>query len=411
MRRINPMFFALLAAVSLTAASLPTTKPEEVGLSGERLRQIHAMVQRHIDAGDISGAVILVARKGEIAYLEAQGTMDVETKKPMTRDSVFRMASMTKPVIGTSIMMMLEEGKLQLGDPISKYVPGFKDMKVAVLQEPGHGPGNPPKFYVVPAEREITIKDLLTHTSGLSSGPMGQSEVAKIRRKPEETLADYVPRLASTPLEFQPGTHWMYSPSDGFDVLARIVEITSGMPLDRFLKQRIFDPLDMPDTSHYPTDAQMPRLVTAYQKTPEGLKKNENSLSMSSKVYFAGGGGLVSTIDDYSHFAQMLANGGELNGRRLLSPLTVKLMSSVHIPSTLPGRTTGEGYGLSVRVMQDAIAGNHRVSDGSFGWSGAYGTHFWIDPKQEIVAVMMIQTPIREMRPEFENAVLQAIVK
>jgi CubicO group peptidase (beta-lactamase class C family) len=411
MRRIHPLLFVLVAAFSLTAASLPSTKPEDLGLSTERLRQIHAMVQRHIDAGDITGAVMLVARKGQIAYLEAQGVMDLESKKPMTRDSMFRMASMTKPVIGTSIMMMLEEGKLQLGDPVSKYIPEFKDMKVAVLIEAGHGPGNPPKFYTMPAERPITIKDLLTHTSGLSSGPMGQSEVAKIRRQPTETLADYIPRLATTPLEFQPGTHWMYSPSDGFDVLARIVEVTSGMPLNRFLKQRIFDPLDMPDTSHYPSDAQMSRLVTAYQKTATGLVKNENSLSMSSKVYFAGGGGLVSTIDDYSHFAQMLANGGELNGRRLLSPLTVKLMSSVHIPYTLPGRTLGEGFGLSVRVMQDAIVGNHRVSDGSFGWSGAYGTHFWVDPKEDIVAVMMIQTPIREMRPEFENAVAQAIIK
>jgi CubicO group peptidase (beta-lactamase class C family) len=411
MRRIHSLLLVLVAAFSLTAASLPSTKPEDLGLSTERLRQIHAMVQRHIDAGDITGAVVLVARKGQIAYLEAQGAMDLESKKPMTRDSMFRMASMTKPVIGTSIMMMLEEGKLQLGDPVSKYIPEFKDMKVAVLIEAGHGPGNPPKFYTMPAERPITIKDLLTHTSGLSSGPMGQSEVAKIRRQPTETLADYIPRLATTPLEFQPGTHWMYSPSDGFDVLARIVEVTSGMPLNRFLKQRIFDPLDMPDTSHYPSDAQMSRLVTAYQKTATGLVKNENSLLMSSKVYFAGGGGLVSTIDDYSHFAQMLANGGELNGRRLLSPRTVKLMSSVHIPYTLPGRTLGEGFGLSVRVMQDAIVGNHRVSDGSFGWSGAYGTHFWVDPKEDIVAVMMIQTPIREMRPEFENAVAQAIIK
>jgi CubicO group peptidase (beta-lactamase class C family) len=401
----------LLAAASLAAASLPTCKPEEVGLSTERLQRIHAMVQRHIDAGDVTGAVMLVARKGQIAYLEAQGTMDLETKKPMTRDTMFRMASMTKPVIGTSIMMMLEEGKLTLGDPVSKYIPEFKGMKVGVLQERGKGPGDPPKFYTVPAERDITIKDLLTHTSGLSSGPMGQSEVAKIRRKPNETLADYIPRLGSTPLEFQPGTRWMYSPSDGFDVLARIVEITSGMPLDRFLRQRIFDPLDMPEIRHYPTDEQMARLATAYRKTDKGLEKVENSLSMSSKVYFAGGGGLVSTIDDYSHFAQMLANGGELNGKRLLSPRTVKLMSSVHIPYTLPGRTLGEGFGLSVRVMQDAIAGNHRVSDGSFGWSGAYGTHFWVDPKEEIIAVMMIQTPIREMRPEFENAVMQAIVK
>src|SRR5208282_789025 len=293
MRRINPILLFVLAALSLTGASLPSTKPEDVGLSSERLRQIHAMVQRHMDSGDITGAVVFVARKGQVAYLDAQGTMDLETKKPMTRDSLFRMASMTKPVIGTAIMMMLEEGKLQLGDPVSKYIPEFKEMKVGVLLEPGHGADNPPKFYTVPAERPITIKDLLTHTSGLSSGPMGQSEVAKIRRKPAETLADYIPRLATTPLEFQPGTHWMYSPSDGFDVLARIVEVASGMPLDRFLRQRVFDPLDMPDTSHYPTDAQMSRLVTAYVKTATGLVKNENSLSMSSKVYFAGGGGLV----------------------------------------------------------------------------------------------------------------------
>jgi CubicO group peptidase (beta-lactamase class C family) len=401
----------LVVASSLAAASLPTCKPEDVGLSTERLQRIHALVQRHVDAGDITGAVTLVARKGQIAYVDAQGTMDLETKQPMKRDTLFRMASMTKPVIGTSILMMLEEGKLQLGDPVSKYIPEFKGMKVGVLQMPGHGPTEPPKFYTVPAERDITIKDLLTHTSGLSSGPMGQNEVQKVRRKPTETLADYIPRLGATPLEFQPGTHWMYSPSDGFDVLARIVEITSGMPLDRFLQQRIFGPLDMPETSHYPTDQQMPRLATAYRKTDAGTVKIENSLAMSSKVYFAGGGGLVSTIDDYSHFAQMLANGGELNGKRLLSPRTVKLMSSVHIPYTLPGRITGEGYGLSVRVMQDAIAGNHRVSDGSFGWSGAYGTHFWVDPKEEIVAILMIQTPVREMRPEFENAVMQAVIK
>jgi CubicO group peptidase (beta-lactamase class C family) len=404
-------FLLTMAAVSLAAAPLPSAKPEDVGMSTERLQRIHAMMQRHIDLGDISGGVVLVARKGQIAFVEAQGTMDIETKKPMTRDSLFRMASMTKPVIGTAVMMLLEEGKVQLGDPVSKFIPEFKNIKVAMPDDPAKGPGTPPKFYTVPAAREITVKDLLTHTSGLSSGPMGQSEVAKIRRKPTETLADYIPRLATTPLEFQPGTRWMYSPSDGFDVLARIVEVASGIPLNIFLKQRIFDPCDMPETSHYPTDAQMPRLATAYQKTDKGLVKTQNSLSMSSKVYFAGGGGLISTVDDYSHFAQMLANGGEFNSKRLLSPLTVKLMDSVHIPYTLPGRAPGEGFGLSVRVIQDAVAGNIRISDGSFGWSGAYGTHFWADPKQDIVGVMMIQTPIREMRPEFENAVMQAVIK
>jgi CubicO group peptidase (beta-lactamase class C family) len=410
MRRMEFLPFFLFAVFSAQAASLPITKPEAVGLSSERLERIHELVQRHMDASDITGAVMLVARRGQIAYVDVAGTMDLDGARPMLRSSVFRMASMTKPVIGTAVMMMIEEGRLRLGDPISTYIPEFKDQRVAILEEPGTG-GDPPKFHTVPAERDITIKDLLTHTSGLSSGPMGLSEARKVRRQPDETLADYIPRLGATPLEFQPGSRWMYSASDGIDVLARVVEIVSGMPLNVFLKQRIFDPLDMPDTSHYPTDAQMARLVTAYQRTDEGLVETPNSLRMSSKVYFAGGGGLVSTVDDYAHFAQMLANGGELNGRRLLSPRTVKLMSSVHVPSTLPGRRPGEGYGLSVRVVDDAVAGDHRVSDGSFGWSGAYGTHFWIDPAEDIVAVMMIQTPIREMRPEFENAVMQAIIE
>lgn len=405
-----------LIALPLAAASLPkASKPEDLGLSSERLQRIHEMIQRHIDAGDITGAVTLVARHGQLAWVDAAGVQDLDNKQPMMRNSLFRMASMTKPVIGTAMMMMIEEGKVSVMDPVSKFIPEFKNIKVGILQSPGgRGPNaTPPKFYTIPADRELIVKDLLTHTSGLVAGPMGQSEAAKIRRKPEETLADFIPRLATTPLEFQPGTRWMYSASDGFDPLGRIIEIASGQPLNVFLKQRIFDPLDMPDTSHYPTDAQMPRLVSVYQKRDNALVKTPlaASLSMSSKVYFASGGGLVSTVDDYSHFAQMLANGGEYNGHRLLSPLTVKYMASVHIPYTLPGRSPGEGFGLTVRVIQDALAGEIRISDGSFGWSGVYGTHFWVDPKEDIVAVMMCQTSIREMRPEFENAVMQAILK
>jgi len=403
-------------ALTVAAASLPkASKPEDLGLSSERLQRIHQMIQRHIDAGDITGAVTLVARHGQLAWVDAAGIMDLDTKQPMTRSSIFRMASMTKPVIGTAMMMMIEEGKVSVSDPVSKFIPEFKNIKVGILQSPGGRGANAPapKFYTVPADRELIVKDLLTHTSGLVAGPMGQSEAAKIRRKPEETLADFIPRLATTPLEFQPGMRWMYSASDGFDPLGRIIEIASGQPLNIFLKQRIFDPLDMPDTSHYPTNAQMSRLVSVYQKRDNGLVKTPlaASLSMSSKVYFASGGGLVSTVDDYSHFAQMLANGGEYNGHRLLSPRTVKYMASVHIPYTLPGRSPGEGFGLTVRVIQDALAGEIRISDGSFGWSGVYGTHFWVDPKEEIVAVMMCQTSIREMRPEFENALMQAIVK
>ena len=400
----------LLAMPLRAAGPLPSTKPESLGLSQERLARIHAMAKKHIDAGEISGAVMLVARRGQIAYLDVQGVMDVDSKKPMARDSVFRLASMTKPVIGVSIMMMLEEGKLRLDDPVSRFIPEFKNQQTAIQQSGATG-NTPVKFYTVPAVRDITIKDLLTHTSGLSSGPMGQSIVTREgRRRPEDTLSTYLPRVAKSPLEFQPGARWMYSASDGFDVLARVVEVAAGMPLNQFLQQRIFGPLEMTETSHWPSEAQMPRLVTAYTMTAGKMVKNENSMSMSSKVYFAGGGGLVSTVDDYAKFAQMLANGGQLNGTRLLSPRTVKLMSSIHIQASTPGRPAGEGFGLSVRVIEDAVGGNQRISDGSFGWSGAYGTHFWVDPQEQIVAVMMIQTPIREMRPEFENAVMQAII-
>jgi CubicO group peptidase (beta-lactamase class C family) len=406
-----------MLAWSRAAENTSTAKPEDVGLSSERLARIGELMQRHIAAKDISGGVTLVARKGRIAHLEAHGVMDLESKKPMPKDAVFRIASMTKPVTGVAIMMMMEEGKLRLTDPVSKFIPAFKEMKVAVAspkQGPtpaaGEAPASP-RFYTVPADREITVRDLLTHTSGLVSGPMSSSEARKAPRKPTETLAEYIPRLATTPLEFQPGSRWAYSAQAGFDTLGRIVEVVSGQSFDQFLRQRLFDPLAIRDMSFYATDVLRPRMPMAYDVTPNGLQKSANPERMSSQVYFMGAGGLIASAEEYLKFGQMLLNGGELNGKRLLSPRTVDLMASVHAPDTLPGRPVGEGFGLSVRVVKDHVAGNSRLSDGSFGWSGAFGTHFWVDPKEEIVAVFMIQTPIREMRPEFENAVMQAIVK
>ena len=405
-----------LLAWPRAAEIISTVKPEDVGLSSERLTRINEMMQRRIAATEITGGVTLVARKGRIAHFEAHGVMDLESRKPMTRDAAFRIASMTKPVTGVAVMMLLEEGKLRLTDPVSKFIPVFKDMKVAVaLQNQGPSPvageeAAAPRFYTVPADREITIRDLLTHTSGLVSGPMSASEERKAPRKPTETLADYIPRLAVTPLEFQPGTRWSYSPQAGFDTLGRIVEVVSGQSFDRFLRSRVFDPLGMQDISFSVTDALAPRMPTVYEISPKGMQKSTTPNRMSSQVYFAGAGGLITTAGEYVKFGQMLLNGGELNGKRLLSPRTVELMASVHIPDTLPGRLVGEGYGLRVRVVNHHVAGNSRLSDGSFGWSGAYGTHFWVDPKEEIVAVLMIQTPVRDMRPEFENAVMQAIV-
>jgi CubicO group peptidase (beta-lactamase class C family) len=242
---------------------------------------------------------------------------------------------------------------------------------------------------------------------------MGNADARKpsVVRKPTETLADYIPRLGMTALEFQPGTRWAYSAQAGFDTLGRIVEIVSGQPFDQFLRQRVFDPLGMKDVSFYPTETLEPRMPTVYQIGPKGtMVKNTNSGGMQSKVYFMGSGGLITTAEGYAKFAQMLANGGELNGHRLLSPRLVELMGSVFAPDTLPGRPRGESYGLSVRVVTDPVARNTFLTEGSFGWSGAFGTHFWVDRKEHLVAIAMTQTANQEFRNDFENMVMQAIV-
>jgi CubicO group peptidase (beta-lactamase class C family) len=405
-------------ALPLAAASLPTTKPEDAGVSSERLKRIDQMIQRRIDAGEMTGAVALVARKGKIVHLEALGVRDLESKQPMQKDTIFRIASMTKPVTGVAIMMMIEEGKVRLTDPVSRYIPEFKDMKVAIPMPvaPGRGgaaaaPAAEPRFYTVPAEREITIRDLLTHVSGLASGTISNNETRKLNRRPEENLASYIPRLGTTPLEFQPGSRWAYSAQAGFDTLGRIVEIASGMPLDRFFRERIFNPLGMEEISFWPAEDRWSRVASVYTRGANGLQKSQNPNSMSGKVYFMGSGGLMSTAQDYLPLGLMLANGGVLNGKRLLSPKTVEMMASVHAPDTLPGRPAGEGYGLSVRVVKDHVARATLLSNGSFGWSGAYGTHFFVDPKEQVVAVFMVQTSNQEVNRDFEDLVMQSIVE
>jgi CubicO group peptidase (beta-lactamase class C family) len=405
------LLFGFVLAWSLAAAA-PTLRPEEVGLSAERLHRINDLIQRRIDAGTFSGAVTLVARHGRVAHLEAQGLMDIESRKPMQKDAIFRIMSMTKPIVGASIMMMIEEGKVRLTDPISKFIPEMKDLEVAVTMTPaGAAPppaGTAPRFYTVPAEREITIRDLLTHTSGLVSGGVSNREAQKIALKGKETLADYLPRLGGVPLDFQPGTRWAYSAQAGFDTLARIVEIASGMPYDRFAKERIFDPLGMKDTFFYPAEGNS-RMATRYRRGENGLEKQNNPGFMNG-AYFSGGGGLMSTAEDYLQFAQMLLNRGELNGKRLLGTKTVEVMTSVAAPDTLAGRPKGEGYGLSVRVVNDPIARSSFMSAGTFGWSGAYGTHFFVDPHERIVGILMTQTPDQQVRLDFENAIMHAIV-
>jgi CubicO group peptidase (beta-lactamase class C family) len=240
---------------------------------------------------------------------------------------------------------------------------------------------------------------------------MGTSEIDKVARKEGEKLSDYIPRLGSTPLEFQPGSRWTYSPGAGFETLGRIIEIASGMPLDRFFRTRIFDPLGMKDITFWPTDAQLPRVATVYTRGENGLTKADTPNDrMSRNVYFRGSGGLYSTAEDYIPLGMMLANSGVLNGKRLLGRKAVEMMGAVHVPDTLPGRPPGEGYGLSVRVVTNHAAANTMLSDGTFGWTGAQGTHFFVDPKEQLTGVLMVQTSIPEMRREFEDLVAQSVV-
>ena len=411
-----------LLAVPLQAQSLPKAKPEDVGLSTERLQRINEVIQRYIDSNQISGAVTLVARKGRIAHFEAQGLMDTEMKKPIRKDALFRMASSTKPVASVAIMMLMEEGKVRLSDPVSRFMPEFKNPKVAIPKPsiplpvvPGQPPPAP-EIYTIPATREITVRDLLTHTSGLGSGGSAAGEMAKVMqaRKLTETLSDFIPRLGAVPLDFQPGTQWRYSGLAGIDTLSRIVEVASGLTFDQFLKQRVFDPLGMKDTFFALPEDRQPRLMTLYRRAGNNLEKHPNQEFLMNRTYFSGAGGLVSTAEDYFHFAQMLANGGQLNGKRLLSPRTVELMSSNHVGDMFPGqlgRPPGMGFGFAVEVVVDAIKADSRRSNGSFGWDGAFGTHFWVDPKEQIVAVLMIQTANRGLHRDFENAVMQAMVE
>jgi len=421
-----------LSAGTLIAASggVPSTsKPEEVGMSTDRLGRIHDTVVKHIEAKDVSGAVTLVARRGRIVHFEAQGLADIDAKKPMTKDTIFRLASMSKPITSVAVMMMLEEGKVHLNDRVSTFIPEFKTMKVAVakgttdkpVQMPAFGrggpPAAPPEFDLVPAAREITVKDLLTHTSGLMSGGVSGAEQAKLApRGPNDTLANYVPKLAQTPLDFQPGTLWRYSGLYGFDVLARIVEIVSGQPYDQFLQQRLFAPLGMKDTGFAPMPDRMARLATVYQRTPDGqLRPAPNANQLISGTYFSASGGLMSTAEDYLQFAQMLVNGGALNGKRYLSPKTVELMTANHTGDMVNGQfgrpARGMGFALGVQVWLDPVAADRRVSPGSYGWEGAYGTLQVMDPAEKMVEIIMMQGANGPLQRDFENAVRQALIE
>jgi len=434
--RLLPLL--VVVAILPLVAAVPLGKPEEVGLSSDRLHRIEDVIQRAIDAKQIAGAVTIVSRRNRIAHFEAQGYMDLESKTAMRKDAIFRMASMSKPVTSVAILMLIEEGKVRLNDPVSKFIPEFKDTKVATVQPSGsesapasnsaaattapagrgrgRGAAAPQEITLVPASRPITVKDLLTHTSGLESGGAGSREGNRIApRDTKSTLALYIPKLGAVPLDFQPGTEWRYSALAGMETLGRIVEAASGMTFDQFLKTRLFDPLGMKDTAFFQPDEKQSRIASLYgrpQGQTTGLEKQPTPAWLDTKTLFSGGGGLWSTAEDYIQFATMLVNGGQLNGKRFLSPRTVDLMGSNQIGDLYTkGNRPGMGWGIGVEIAMDPVAANRRVGAGSFGWDGAFGTHFWVDRKEQIAGVLLIQQGVQsQLNRDFENAVMQAIV-
>ncbi len=414
---------ALLAAITLALltgpagaqAPLPSARPEQVGLSTERLGQLGQVLRQEIAKGKIPGAVALVARKGRIAYYEAFGARDPATRAPMTRDAIFRIYSMTKPVTSVAIMMLQEEGRLVLNDPVSKFLPQLTKLQVAVEKKDASGQ---PTLELVPAQREITIHDLLRHTSGFTYGGRTTNLTVKEAYAREGvdardlTNAELVDRLAKVPLAHQPGTAWEYSRS--VDVLGRVVEVISGKSLGGFFADRIFRPLGMKDSGFSVPQAQQGRLAQAFPIDPATGDKIALIDVTTPPRYESGGGGAVSTTDDYVRFAQALLNGGRLDRARLLGRTTVAFMASDHLgPISATIRRPGYTFGLGFQVRKDVGLDGQSGSIGEYGWAGAGGTYFWVDPKEQVVAILMTQAPGPSRvyyRQLFKELVQQAIV-
>jgi CubicO group peptidase (beta-lactamase class C family) len=362
----------------------------------------------------------MVARKGRVVHFEAQGKRDVATGSPITRDTIFRIASMTKPITSVALMMLFEEGKFQLHDPVAKWLPEFQQMQVAVPSEsaPVGGP-----FYLVPANKAITVRHVLTHTAGLANNYRGINLASYIQvmrdREPGEILETYIKRLATLPLNYHPGERWEYSSATS--VVGRLVEVMSGMTLDEFFHARIFEPLQMHDTYFYLPESKVDRLASQYR--PEGTDNKivledpgtvDSRFVREPRKFFSGSGGLVSTAVDYVRFQQMMLNGGELDGVRLLGRKTVEMMFQNHtgeLPIWLRGPGTGFGLGYSV-VLDSGLAAT-TSSVGSVSWGGAYNTVFWIDPKEELIGILMSQVrPYTHlnMRADMISLVNQAII-
>jgi CubicO group peptidase (beta-lactamase class C family) len=396
---------ALIASLALIAAASPTTaqslaqgSPEELGFSSERLGRITTILREDAAKGMLPGAILLIARNGKIVHFETVGALDPQTEAPMTKDAIFRIYSMTKPLTSVAAMMLVEDGKLALTDPVAKHIPEFKDTRVAIEEPNEEGQ---PLVTLAPA-RPMQVYDLIRHTSGLTYGVFGDNAVKRAYResgliKGDFDNAEFVSRIAKLPLMFQPGTAWEYSHAT--DVLGRVIEVASGKSLYQFLKERILDPLGMNDTSFYVTDASKhPRIAEPFT--------NDRTIGTDAvffdpreaRKYESGGGGMVGTAIDYARFLQMLLDGGRAGDKQLLGPKTVAMMTANHLGPTvntasayLPG--DGYGFGLGFSVRKETGLSPLPGTAGDYAWGGAGGTAFWVDPKENMFVVFMMQAP------------------
>jgi len=409
----------VLLTCAAWSAEISVVTPEEVGLSSDRLERLSTVMQQHVDEHRLAGVVALLARRGKIAYFETFGMQDVEADKRIEKDTIFRIYSMTKPITTVGAMILYEEGRFYVNDPVSKYLPELGGLDVGIEgTDPATGE---PTFTLVPADREITIRDLMRHTSGMTYGLFGSTKVDKMYTKAgiltrDKTIEETVSKLGTMPLLYQPGTVWHYSAAT--DVLGRLVEVVSGVPLDEYFQTRILQPLDMKDTAFYVPKNKKDRLAAVYSPTDDGtIQPAAEGVSrdyLAPPTYFSGGGGLVSTARDYLRFCQMMLNGGELDGVRILSPKTVELMTTDHLGSiNMRWQNAGYGFGLGFAVSKGPGHSGEIGSEGEYYWGGAAHTRFWIDPKEEFIGIFMTQLKpygSHRYREQFRILSYQAII-
>ncbi len=415
MKRSLALFvLALLFSGTLHAQEMPTALPEEAGMSSEHLDRLSSVLQGYVDEGRLPGAVALVARDGYVVYEEAFGQLDREAGTPMTTDAVFRIASQTKALISVGIMMLQEDGLLLTGLPVGTYLPEFMQTTVAVPRDEGG-------YDVVPADRPITVRDLLTHTAGIGygNGPAAPEwEAAGIQgwyfAHREEPIRDTVRRMAALPMDAQPGTRFVYGYNT--DILGAVIEVVSGQPLDEFLAERILEPLDMGDTHFFLPASKAERLATVYGIVDGTLTRAPEESSMTGqgayvegpRMSFSGGAGLLSTARDYARFLQMMLNGGELDGVRILSPTTVQLMTVNHLGAVDYSWSPGMGFGYGFSTINDLGDYGSPGTEGEYGWGGAYHSTYWVNPAEGLVVVYFTQViPAPRLN---EHAVLRAMV-